>query len=243
MKQKVKNTGQFQKGEISKVRKWFPIIGTKFGQYTVISDTIEKTNDNKVKYIVRCDCGLEHSVRGYFLETGRQTCCKQCRGKINYQKAVQENKKIGFIKLHHEGIGNLTKTCYWYIRNCAKRRNIKWDEGLTLEYLWNLLVKQDFKCALTSMPIQLTKERKNGNVNFSKMTASLDRIDSNKDYTIDNVQWIHKDINFMKNDFDQDYFKNLCKLVYLNNQDNIEPSITRSCDEGAETNGFIKRDE
>lgn len=243
MENKTNNSGQFQKGNASKARKWFPIIGTKYGQYTVISNDIEKTNDNKIKYIVQCSCGLTHSVRSYFLETGKQTCCRQCRGKINYEKAIRENKKVGFIKLHHEGVGNLTRTCYWYIKNCAKRRNILWDENITLEFLWNLLEQQDFKCALTKLPIQLTEKRKSSNVDFSLMTASLDRIDSTKNYTRDNIQWVHKNVHFMKNDFDQSEFINLCKLVYLNNQDNIEPSITRSCNEGAETNGFIKRDE
>lgn len=237
------NSGQFEKGTISKARKWYPIVGTKFGMYTVISDVIELTNDNKVKYIVQCECGLTHSVRGYFLETRRQTCCKSCRSRINYDKAINENKKIGFIKLHHDGIGKLTKTCYSYIKNCAKRRDILWDETITMEYLWELLLKQNKKCALSGLAIDLTEERVNSNIAFAKMTASLDRIDSSLSYTKDNIQWVHKDINFMKNDYDQNYFINICKLIYLNNQDNIEPSTIRSYSEGAETNGFIKRDE
>lgn len=44
-------------------------------------------------------------------------------------------------------------------------------------------------------------------------TASLDRIDSSKPYIIDNIQWVHKDINFMKRTYSHDYFIKLCKLV------------------------------
>ena len=44
-------------------------------------------------------------------------------------------------------------------------------------------------------------------------TASLDRIDSSKGYVKGNVQWVHKDINKMKTDFEQSIFIKLCKSV------------------------------
>ncbi len=50
------------------------------------------------------------------------------------------------------------------------------------------------------------------------MTASLDRIDSTKGYTLDNIQWIHKDLNKMKMNFANDYFIKTCKLVAENNK-------------------------
>ena len=42
---------------------------------------------------------------------------------------------------------------------------------------------------------------------------SVDRIDSSKGYIIDNIRWIHKDINVMKNSFSDEYFTYLCKLI------------------------------
>ncbi len=47
----------------------------------------------------------------------------------------------------------------------------------------------------------------------SGVSASIDRIDSSKEYTIDNVQLVHKDVNLMKNHFNQDYFINMCKMI------------------------------
>ena len=58
-------------------------------------------------------------------------------------------------------------------------------------------------------------------------TASLDRIDSDGAYTIDNVQWIHKDINVMKNSFSEEYFMYLCKLVCGINTKKIDRSRYR----------------
>ncbi len=48
---------------------------------------------------------------------------------------------------------------------------------------------------------------------YGERTASLDRIDSSKGYTKDNIQWVHKHVNLMKHKFDQKYFVDICKLI------------------------------
>lgn len=78
---------------------------------------------------------------------------------------------------------------------------------ITIEWAWDLFLKQDRKCALTGTEIYF------GIGGKDEYTASLDRIDSLKGYTEDNVQWIHKDVNRMKNIFDQDYFIETCRKV------------------------------
>ena len=50
------------------------------------------------------------------------------------------------------------------------------------------------------------------------ITASLDRIDSLKGYTEDNVQWVHKHINFMKGSLSENKFIEYCKLIVKNNE-------------------------
>lgn len=49
--------------------------------------------------------------------------------------------------------------------------------------------------------------------NIVNCNASSDRIDSDKDYTEDNVQWVYKIVNIMKQALDQTHFINMCKLV------------------------------
>jgi len=212
--------GQYEKG--GKTRKYYPKLGDTYGDYIVISEDVEFTNDNKIKYHVRCSCGYEHFVRAYFLFTGRQLSCRECSSRKAYNRALIEGKKIGFIKLHHEGVGNLTKTAYWYFKNNAARRKIEWSEDLTIEYLWKLFQDQNNKCALSGLDIKLTEKRKLSNIDFEYMTASLDRIDSSKPYTTDNVQWVHKDINRMKWCFKENRFIELCKLIV--NHANQQPS-------------------
>jgi hypothetical protein len=51
-------------------------------------------------------------------------------------------------------------------------------------------------------------------------TASLDRINSKLDYIPGNIQWLHKDVNLMKGDFEQNYFLELCKTITKHNYKN-----------------------
>ena len=44
-------------------------------------------------------------------------------------------------------------------------------------------------------------------------TASLDRIDNSLGYTLENTQWVHQDLNFMKNKLPESKFINWCKIV------------------------------
>ena len=46
--------------------------------------------------------------------------------------------------------------------------------------------------------------------------ASLDRIDNDGNYTIDNIQWVHKDVNFMKRTYNQEYFIDMCSKIAAN---------------------------
>ena len=88
----------------------------------------------------------------------------------------------------------------------AKKKNH--ELAITIEDAWNQFIKQNELCALTGEKIYF------GSSNSKKGTASLDRIDSSKGYIIDNIQWLHKDINIMKLDLETNYFIDLCKKVY-----------------------------
>jgi hypothetical protein len=85
----------------------------------------------------------------------------------------------------------------------AKLRGFSWD--IEYEYLAQLLIDQDFKCALTGWDIQA--------MGIGNNTASLDRIDSSLGYTPDNVQWVHKMVNMCKQQYSQDDFVDMCNAV------------------------------
>lgn len=88
---------------------------------------------------------------------------------------------------------------YCYLRDIPKRAEKKKLEfDLTEEFIKDLLeVKQNNKCAITGCPIKVKSKNKES---FLYETASLDRIDSSKGYTKDNVNWVMLGINYMKID-------------------------------------------
>ena len=92
----------------------------------------------------------------------------------------------------------------------AKQREIECD--ITIEDLHTLWLKQNGKCALTNISLELKYRNK------SKQTASIDRKDSSKSYTINNIQWVHKNINYMKMDLEQQEFIDMCILVAKHNK-------------------------
>jgi uncharacterized protein (DUF2384 family) len=95
----------------------------------------------------------------------------------------------------------------------AIKRNLDFD--LTIDDLWDLYLQQSKKCALTGVDINIVNATINNN--YHLQTASLDRIDSNKGYIINNVQWLHKTINSLKSDLKEENLIFLCHLVSSTN--------------------------
>ena len=80
---------------------------------------------------------------------------------------------------------------------------------ITKEQAAELFVNQGRKCAISGVDLVLKADA-------DEITASLDWIDSDGDYKLGNVQWIHKEINKMKNDLSEEKFFGWIKKIYLN---------------------------
>ena len=93
------------------------------------------------------------------------------------------------------------------LKHSAKLRNLEFN--LTLDQLWELFIRQNKTCALSGISIGFHKPGEK----YTTQTASVDRIDSNLGYTINNIRWVHKDINYMKMDLTDDRFFYLCKEI------------------------------
>lgn len=98
--------------------------------------------------------------------------------------------------------GRIPKKYWSSVKSNAKKRNL--DIQIDVEYAWNILVNQKFKCALTGNPIDFI---------YQANTASLDRIDSTKAYIEGNIQWVHKDINKLKINHNEKTFYKMCRDV------------------------------
>lgn len=88
---------------------------------------------------------------------------------------------------------------------------------LDKEDLIELYLRQQGKCALTGLDLDLTAvgyAKRNGR---AALSPSLDRINSDGNYVLGNVQLIANVVNVMKNDIKQDQFIKLCQLVAEHN--------------------------
>lgn len=102
---------------------------------------------------------------------------------------------------------NFISRSQWYnIKNAPKYRKCKNIECLIdCEDIWNQYIKQGKRCALSGLPINFHKTE--------AYTASVDRTDSNKGYTIDNIQIVHRDINMIKCDMTVEKLIEWCCLI------------------------------
>lgn len=149
-------------------------------------------------WVCRCDCGNTCSVRVDSLRRMRTTSCG-CKKKISsHQKG--HPRWTG----HEEISGSKWKQ----ITRSAKERGIPFN--LSIREAWNLFLLQGRKCALSGRLLHFAKSDED-----YKANASLDRIDSSRGYTIENVQWIDKDINYMKNDMEEGDFLKACEEITM----------------------------
>jgi hypothetical protein len=86
----------------------------------------------------------------------------------------------------------------------AMARDVAW--GITTDEAIDAFELQGGRCALTGEPLTT-------NGNFTAITASLDRIDNQRGYEKDNIQWIHKALNLMRGDMPIEDFVDACRRV------------------------------
>jgi hypothetical protein len=165
-------------------------IGKKFGRLVIIERAqiaSRGTKDRMSKWKCKCDCGKILIIRLRDLKSGLTTSCG-CERRKWY--------------------GGVSGEMLTQIKRNADIR--KFDFNLTAKQIWNLFLKQDKKCAISGIELVLNREH---GWNRKKNTASLDRIDSSKGYSLDNVQWVHKIVNRMKWDLNQKEFLNWIKII------------------------------
>lgn len=183
------------------------IIGKKYKNLTVIKrvDNVEyECKSIAARWLCKCDCGKEIICLGKNLKIGYSGSCG-C-------------KKSDFISdKTYEGFNDLSGAFWYRMKRNAKIRNIEFS--ITKEYIWDLFVKQNKRCAMSGVLLHLNKQQSK----FDKkiiQTASLDRINSNKGYVEGNVWWIHKRIQSIKWDKSVENTYNWCKLIANNYKNN-----------------------
>lgn len=168
--------------------------GKKYNHLTYVGPVLPPDKNHIYKCLWKCDCGGEIVTNIYNVINGVRQSCNCFRS-----KRKEGNKQW-------KGFGEITGA-RWYVVLCsAKERKLPVE--ISIQDAWKLFLKQNRKCALTGDLIRFDTSWKEHDG-----TASLDRINSDKGYIKGNVQWVHRDINFMKRDYSQERFIEMCKKV------------------------------
>ena len=181
-------------------------VGNRVGKLTIVEVILE----DKISCRCMCDCGKECIKSIASIHQKRKTLSCGC-SIYQYKKGNQSYKWKGYGEISAR---------FWHREKAnARKRNI--DFLITIEDAWDKFVNQNKRCTISNEIITFGKST------YDYGTASLDRIDSQKPYTISNTRWIHKDLNNMKWDLlDKDFF-NYCKLLL----EPIQNDFSSDCNE------------
>ncbi len=171
--------------------------GNRYGRLICIKKGSGYKHANGVltTWICNCDCGNTVDISAQQLVLGKTRSCGCLRKQTARERAFTGYKDIS---------GKYWSTVF----GGAKRRGLEFN--ITKEYVWDLYESQGRKCKLSGVDILF-------NLDPSLKTASIDRIDNTIGYAVGNIQIVHKDINIMKNNFDQDKFIDICRRIFLTN--------------------------
>jgi hypothetical protein len=179
------------------------LIGKRFTYGIIVKEAENRRQANRQEWVLQCDCGNTY-----------QATTAQLTGKISHRTTSCGCRQYLRGKEHHlySGYNDLSGTIWGNIasRGYVDRKQLE----ITKEQAYEIFEKQNKKCIYTGWDLSFgSVEKIDGKIRIVGKTASLDRIDSLKCYTIDNIQWVHKDINSMKNSHTEEYFLELCNAV------------------------------
>jgi len=175
-------------------------------------------NADMVDVEIRKQLSLSSLGKTYEQRYGIETA-----NKLRIQRQIDAKKQFSDIEQRRirfnsnwKGYGDISGDHWTRIQNGATSRNL--ELTITIEDAWNKYLQQNGRCAISGIEIVLRGQEigLSSHEVHKRTTASLDRIDSRHGYTIDNIQWIHKDLNQMKSDHSMETFLYWIKTIYEN---------------------------
>lgn len=171
--------------------KFVDITGQKFGKLTALNRVGDTGHNKGAKWSFKCECGSIKEIAGISVRSGLTTSCGCFR---------RDKMFLGFEEI--------SKSYWSRVEHGAKIRNLAME--ITIEQAWNIFLNQNRKCALTGLELCFVRDY---TTKCIQQTASLDRINNSIGYTIENIRWLHKDVNLMKNNYTDEEYIYFCKKV------------------------------
>lgn len=152
-------------------------------------------------------CGIEHLTKEFDSDKS------QPDGLQSYCKKVRHERRLVYLSTYDGFIKNLFKD----LRSNAKKRKIQ--VNITLQDIKDLYISQNKQCAISkiTMTHQATDRKEGDQHILNKWNISVDRIDSKKPYTKDNIQLVCAIINRLKMSLSDEDFLFLCGCITQTN--------------------------
>jgi len=150
----------------------------------------------------------------------RQFCSRKCCGlgtndSKSMKKRIPEAKRQIAWKTIRNYSDNRRDSLspYRYFIHCIKNRS-KEKEIVTVYDIKKQWEKQNGVCPYTGLKLELPQSTAGFKEKIGKMdNASIDRIDSSKGYTKDNIQFVSCMANYAKNEFSHKDMIRFCKII------------------------------
>ena len=177
------------------------IVGQKYGRLTAIKKN-GLLRSGHVTWLFKCDCGKDHVAAGTKVSTGRTKSC----GCVHFKGTAIELSARRAWKCRYE------------------------KDGCSFEVFMKLSQQNCVYCG--SPPLNISngnrktsiERRANGNFIYN----GLDRVDSSKDHSEDNVVACCKTCNAMKRNYSLEFFLDHIKKIYTHSFNDVTSEIEHS---------------
>lgn len=180
------------------------LSGKKFGRLRCLRPGTTDRH-SKLSWVCKCKCGNEKEIAAASLKRGLTSSCG-C-----YKRDLVRNN----------GYKDISASFWRRKEKEAANRGIEFS--ITKEDVWEIFERQNMLCAYTGVSISFSPDSNKP----QQATASIDRIDSFKGYTKDNIQIVHKAVNLCKSWLPEDEFVAMCNLVAQKRNMKYEDCVSR----------------
>lgn len=170
-------------------------IGKKINSWTITGAT--KNQSGNMLWECVCDCGTVVYKRAREVIVRQDPACYRC---------THSTGRKANLNQWYSGTKHVPGVVLCNIKSGALKRKGGIPVDITIQDLEDQWMIQEGLCAYTGIELTFSTSEAKG-------TASVDRIDSSIGYTRDNIQFIHKRINRMKNDLGEEELLSFCRLI------------------------------
>jgi len=181
------------------------LVGFTWKDFTVIKKLGSKTKGKQpaIYWLCECKCGSTREFSTAVVNRQQQRSCGCYLHSVEFK--INGPLWNGYGEIHGK---------WWngFKKGALKRKH---EFKISIEYAWELFLKQDRKCSLSGLPLVFSSTTRG--FQHGETTASIDRINNKIGYIESNIQWVHKDVNYMKQKYNQEYFIEICKFIAKHN--------------------------